>query len=359
MSNAALSWAWKQALPPVPKLVLVSMGDCSDDHGVCWPSVPTLARKCCLSSRSVQRILRGLEAQGKVRRDSRFRKDGSQTSNCYILALDEGDENLSGTPDTRDRPPRHYVQGPGDNRVAPRTLIEPSVTPPLPPPASLSPVSVVSPDKPADRSGGDYDHGRELVYPDGLTAAERVEAEKLLEGLFTDLAQHVLDELAGRLEAKSIRTAPLSYLRGLVSRARQGTFTPEIALRIAEQRRRRRQTEAALRHDEVCRKEAVQQAASLTSPARDNPLARRMVAIGERVSRRAKGRDDGASLQQAVPRGASLSRVPGARACRQSAGTPALREALAPPSAGALLQASPGIGAAGSAQWLAAMRTIA
>jgi len=39
-----MNWAWRQGLPPTPKLVLMALADAADDHGVCWPSVTTLAR---------------------------------------------------------------------------------------------------------------------------------------------------------------------------------------------------------------------------------------------------------------------------------------------------------------------------
>jgi hypothetical protein len=35
----------------------MSLADAADDEGVCWPSIPTLARKCCISTRTVQRSL--------------------------------------------------------------------------------------------------------------------------------------------------------------------------------------------------------------------------------------------------------------------------------------------------------------
>ncbi len=59
-----MNWAWRQLLAPTAKLVLMSMVDAADDPGVCWPSVPTLARNCCVSERTVRRIMGDLEASG-------------------------------------------------------------------------------------------------------------------------------------------------------------------------------------------------------------------------------------------------------------------------------------------------------
>jgi len=54
MSIVATNWAWGQQLTPTVKFVLLALADSADDHGVCWPSVQTVARKCGVSSRTVQ-----------------------------------------------------------------------------------------------------------------------------------------------------------------------------------------------------------------------------------------------------------------------------------------------------------------
>ena len=46
MSIVAMNWAWGRQLKPTAQLVLMSLADAADDdQGVCWPSIPTLARK--------------------------------------------------------------------------------------------------------------------------------------------------------------------------------------------------------------------------------------------------------------------------------------------------------------------------
>lgn len=116
-----------------------------------------------------------------------------------------------------------------------------------------------------------------LVFPKGLSEAERSSARRQLAGFPEALAQQLLDELAGRMAAGAIQVAPLAYLRGLVRRARQGRFTPELALRVSDQRRRRRQAEAALRR--------VEAAPVFAQPAVDSPLVVRLEAIRRRSSR--------------------------------------------------------------------------
>ena len=85
-----------------------------------------------------------------------------------------------------------------------------------------------------------------LEYPPGLSAPETAAAKQQLARLPVELAQELLDELAGRMASGGIRGSPLSYLRGLIGRAKEGAFTPEAAVTIAAGREQRRQTEAAL-----------------------------------------------------------------------------------------------------------------
>lgn len=77
------------------------------------------------------------------------------------------------------------------------------------------------------------------IYPHELLPEEQVEAAKMLAELETDLAQQVLDELAGQIQAKTVK-CPLAYLRALVTNAKIGAFTATAAVRIQEKRRRTR-----------------------------------------------------------------------------------------------------------------------
>ncbi len=87
--------------------------------------------------------------------------------------------------------------------------------------------------KPAGEGGcGD------LIYPKQLSSREVALARRGLAALTPGLAQELLDELAGRLNAKAVRGAPLSYLRALIARAEAGTFTPEVGVRVAQARER-------------------------------------------------------------------------------------------------------------------------
>ncbi|MCC6208792.1 MAG: helix-turn-helix domain-containing protein [Gammaproteobacteria bacterium] len=271
MSIAAMNWAWRQELAPTPKLVLLSLADAADDHGVCWPSVPTVARKCRISPRTVRRIILMLVALGLLFIETRLRPNESRTSNRYVLAM-RGD-TVSRAPVTDDSTPGQRCQGAPDTHDRPRTTKRTVTEPPPQDPESMSlaPVIVTS----ADPGGGDL---HDLVYPKDLIDAERAAVKTMLDGLPSELAQQLLDELAGRMASGKIHGSPLAYLRGLIKRARRGTFTPEAALRVAEIRHRRQNTESIRT-----------QAAAIPGPlplidakSDDNPLVRRLAEIWRR-----------------------------------------------------------------------------
>lgn len=83
-----------------------------------------------------------------------------------------------------------------------------------------------------------------------MLAAEQDEARKKLAGIPAGLSQQLLDELAASIGANVIQSTPLAYLRGLITRAHAGTFTPEGALQVAEHRKRRAEVDTAIRRNE-------------------------------------------------------------------------------------------------------------
>lgn len=277
-----MNWAWRQQLVPSAKLVLMSLADAADDHGVCWPSVPTVARKCCVSSRTVRRIMQTLIACELLSAEPRYRPDGSCSSNRYRLQLG-GDDKLSPAPERADIMPCLEEPDPPDTPVSPGTT---KGTEKEPSPSSPPTTEAITPrvSESTQRSGGEVST---LEYPKGLSASERTEALKRLTGLPADLAQQLLDELAGRMDAGLVKVAPLAYLRGLIRKARTGEFTPETALRVAETRRRRQQIEAALQHLEAVRNEPPPPDTSTT----DNPLIQRLAAIRDKARRCSAGND--------------------------------------------------------------------
>lgn len=114
MGVLAVSWAFRQRISGNEKVVLLAIADHADDDGKCWPSIPLIAEKACVSERTVQRILVNLEADNLVKRVARSDRDGRKTANLYVLAMDtnHGDK-VSPSADRSDS----SVTGDGDNYV--------------------------------------------------------------------------------------------------------------------------------------------------------------------------------------------------------------------------------------------------
>jgi hypothetical protein len=82
MSVRAMTAVWQSVLPSADKLVMLALADSANDpDGVCWPAIPTIARKCGLTERGVQKII---ERQGAWL-DRNFRKNNST---LYRLRLE-------------------------------------------------------------------------------------------------------------------------------------------------------------------------------------------------------------------------------------------------------------------------------
>lgn len=118
-----------------------------------------------------------------------------------------------------------------------------------------------------------------LIFPSGLSDAKIAEAEKRLSGLPLELTQQLLDELAGRMAANTIRGSPLAYLRGLAKRAAKGEFTPELALEVAAKRNRQRQIATA-------KKRALKSVPPLPPPSEESELTRQIAKIGSHAKQR-------------------------------------------------------------------------
>ncbi len=73
-------------LPHRAKMVYMYLRDRADLDGKCWPSIRTIARELSLSRSTVKRALRDLEQEGHLRREPRYRENGSCSSNLCFLA---------------------------------------------------------------------------------------------------------------------------------------------------------------------------------------------------------------------------------------------------------------------------------
>lgn len=64
MSIKLMSWAWETSFPQTEKMVLLCLCDFANDNGDCWPAVDTIAKKCSVTDRTVQRAIKRLTEWG-------------------------------------------------------------------------------------------------------------------------------------------------------------------------------------------------------------------------------------------------------------------------------------------------------
>ena len=227
-----MTWAWAIELPPTSKLVLMALADIADDQGICWPCQDTLAAKCSLTVRSVRRILLQLQAQRLLVTEPRFRQNGAQASSRYRLAV-------VGPPDTGGSPPRTPVSWGEDTGVLPRTTTEPSIEPSPPQPRVADEADTVA----VGSGGGD------LHFPTAISAAQRAILRARVATLPIELAQSVLDELAGRMTLTKVNN-PIRYALVLMERLQARRFVPELGPKVAEMRNAEVARQARLAQDE-------------------------------------------------------------------------------------------------------------
>ena len=72
MSFALVNQAIALPLPPARRMVLLALADMANAAGVCWPSIATLARRACMSVRSVFNHLKALVKAGLIQRRPRI-----------------------------------------------------------------------------------------------------------------------------------------------------------------------------------------------------------------------------------------------------------------------------------------------
>ncbi len=136
-----MNWAWEQKLEPSAKIVLLALADIADDHGMCWPSIPTLARKVCASERNVQRVVHslGLSTESQpalIQIIERSRSNGSRSSNVYLLQIPGDKLSPGGAGDVDDGGVvTQLSQGGGDTAVTrggdrAMSPLEPPIEPP-------------------------------------------------------------------------------------------------------------------------------------------------------------------------------------------------------------------------------------
>lgn len=107
-------WASPEPVSPGERLLLLALADMANDEGICWPSVPTLARRCAMDPYTTRRSLRRLEADGFIVREMspgrsthyRLLQHGSSTSGNVVSQAET-------------EPPAGLREMPSWNRAAP------------------------------------------------------------------------------------------------------------------------------------------------------------------------------------------------------------------------------------------------
>lgn len=97
MSIPAMFWAMKaQAPTPSSKLTLITLADCADHLGRCYPSLQYMQQVTGLSRSGVKKCMHELVNAGLVLVEAKF-KDGRQQANTYHLQM-TGEGSLSNPP---------------------------------------------------------------------------------------------------------------------------------------------------------------------------------------------------------------------------------------------------------------------
>lgn len=88
-----MTWAVEQRTGSAArKAVLMNLADRADEAWSCFPSQARIARETELGVRTVRRSLDDLEGMGLIRRERRRRKDGTWTSDRFVLSGVESDQ---------------------------------------------------------------------------------------------------------------------------------------------------------------------------------------------------------------------------------------------------------------------------
>lgn len=127
MSIKLMAAAWELDIPQTEKMVLLCLCDYANDKGECWPAVESLARKCSVSDRTVQRAIRGLVQSGILA----VKQSRGRVANTYSIIITQPRQSVTPTechPDTVS-PPTPTICRSNPDTVSPkplRTTIEPS-----------------------------------------------------------------------------------------------------------------------------------------------------------------------------------------------------------------------------------------
>lgn len=76
---------YKRDLPHRAISVYIYLADRANKEGICWPSIPTIAKDLKLSESTTRRALGDLRKAGLIRTEQRYRESGGNSSLQYLL----------------------------------------------------------------------------------------------------------------------------------------------------------------------------------------------------------------------------------------------------------------------------------
>lgn len=85
MSIKQMTAVFNANIKPTKKLIMLSLADNANDSGICFPTIDNIVKKTSLSRQSVNDNLKALVEDGLLLKKHRNRKNGSRTSNKYLL----------------------------------------------------------------------------------------------------------------------------------------------------------------------------------------------------------------------------------------------------------------------------------
>lgn len=85
MPMGRLEFLYRSELPHRAIAVYMYLDDRANKDGTCYPAIPTIARDTGLSVSTVRRALEDLRKEGLLTSRKRYRKNGGDSSNLYIL----------------------------------------------------------------------------------------------------------------------------------------------------------------------------------------------------------------------------------------------------------------------------------
>lgn len=76
---------YEAGLPHRAVSVYMYLRDRADPQGRCWPAARTIGRELGLSHSTVKRAIGDLVKSGYLKKEPRYRENGSKSSNLYTL----------------------------------------------------------------------------------------------------------------------------------------------------------------------------------------------------------------------------------------------------------------------------------